>query len=207
MVSELPWCLLAGLICGLWGWHTVQTILGQNAASTPDACFLLGMVLLTGLIHAMLPRLLDALCGVGILATLAALSRIDLALYRLPDHLTQPLLWSGLILASLRSEASVTVALYGAVAGYTFFWSANALWSLSTGQSGLGRGDMKLAAALGSWLGIERVPYLVSCSSGMALLAAGIVYCRYRTRTEAVAFGPYLSMAGMALFLCDNGTS
>lgn len=128
---------------------------------------------------------------------LIALSGIDLWTTLLPDSLTYPLLWLGLLLGTAGVFVTPTQALWGAAAGYLSLWSVYWLFKLATGKEGMGRGDFKLLAALGAWCGLNGVLPMVMVSAlvgavvGSAWLALG-----GRDRATPIPFGPYLAVAG-----------
>jgi prepilin signal peptidase PulO-like enzyme (type II secretory pathway) len=116
----------------------------------------------------------DALAWAGFASTLLALAVIDARTTLLPDALTQPLTWAGLMAASMDlSGLPLADALWGAVAGYLFLWSVYWLFRLVTGQEGMGRGDFKLMAALGAWFGWQALIALVMIAS-LSGLAVGL---------------------------------
>lgn len=145
----------------------------------------------------------DALAWAGFASALLALAVIDARTTLLPDALTQPLTWAGLLAASAGlSGLPLTDALWGAVAGYLFLWSVYWLFRLVTGQEGMGRGDFKLMAALGAWLGWQALIALVMVAS-LSGLAVGL-WLKWRQRLPAggyIPFGPFLALAGAVLMV------
>ena len=139
-----------------------------------------------------------ALAWAGFAAALVTLAAIDADTTLLPDAITQPLVWSGLLAASLGlSQVSLTVALWGAVAGYLFLWSVYWLFKGVTGKEGMGQGDFKLLAALGAWLGWPALLSLVLIAS-LTGVACGL-WLRLRQRMPEdgyIPFGPFLALAG-----------
>ncbi|MCU5787456.1 leaderpeptidase and N-methyltransferase [Alcanivorax marinus] len=135
--------------------------------------------------------------------TLLALAVIDLDTTLLPDDLTYPLLWVGL-LAALLGVAPVTLAdaVVGAMAGYLSLWSLYWVFKLLTGKEGMGYGDFKLLAALGAWLGWQYLPLVILLSSvvglvfALTMMATGAV-----KRGQGIPFGPYLAIAGWIALL------
>jgi len=144
-----------------------------------------------------------ALAWCGFVAVLVALAAIDWDTTLLPDDLTQPLLWAGLVAAALGWTAvPLAQALWGAVAGYGSLWAVYWLFKLTTGKEGMGHGDFKLLAALGAWLGASMVlPVVLAASvigavAGIAMkMSSRLVEGRY------VPFGPFLAGAGVAVLL------
>jgi leader peptidase (prepilin peptidase)/N-methyltransferase len=130
---------------------------------------------------------------------LLALALIDLDTMLLPDALTQPLLWLGLICAAVGlTKVGLQESLWGAVAGYGFLWAVQALFGLVTGKQGMGAGDFKLLAALGAWLGWLALPGIVLLSSLLAVLVALVMRLRGQLVSgQPLPFGPYLALAGM----------
>jgi len=128
-------------------------------------------------------------------AVLLLLALIDARCGLLPDALTLPLLWAGLLLAWAGYGPGLHEAVSAAALGYLFLWALNAAFMVLRGRSGLGGGDMKLVAALGAWLGWAPLPavLLAACVAGIAfsLVAAG-----RQALGHALAFGPFLSFAG-----------
>jgi leader peptidase (prepilin peptidase)/N-methyltransferase len=159
----------------------------------------LGTALLAALsLFAFGPTLM-ALAAFGLCATLLATSLIDFDTRYLPDTLTLPLLWAGLIV-NLGDTAFVPVheAVIGAVAGYLFLWCVYWLFKLVRGVEGMGYGDFKLLAALGAWLGWQALPQVVllSALAGaiFGLAATGIGKMRFG---EPLPFGPFLAAGGV----------
>jgi leader peptidase (prepilin peptidase)/N-methyltransferase len=144
-------------------------------------------------------------CAVA--AVLLALALIDWDTTVLPDALTLPLLWAGLIAAAFGWTVPLPTALWGAIAGYLSLWSVYWLFKLTTGKEGMGYGDFKLLAALGAWLGWQMiVPMLllasvIGAAVGIAMkLAATLREGRY------VPFGPFLAGAGLVVMLAGAPT-
>ncbi|MBS0193793.1 MAG: prepilin peptidase [Proteobacteria bacterium] len=128
---------------------------------------------------------------------LIALSGIDLHTTLLPDQLTYPLLWLGLLASSVPLFADPLSALWGAAAGYLSLWSVYWLYKLATGKEGMGRGDFKLLAALGAWCGLKGVFPIVLISAGLgAVIGSAWLLLRGRDRATPIPFGPYLAVAG-----------
>jgi leader peptidase (prepilin peptidase) / N-methyltransferase len=142
---------------------------------------------------------LQALAWSGFAATLVALAAIDADTTLLPDDMTQPLVWTGLLAASLGlSHIGLTDAVWGAVAGYLFLWSVFWAFKLITGKEGMGQGDFKLLAALGAWLGW---PALISLVLIASLTGAAFgLWLRTRKRLAEdgyIPFGPFLALGGL----------
>ncbi len=141
---------------------------------------------------------LQAAAWAGFAAALLALAAIDADTSLLPDAITQPLTWSGLLVASLGlTGTTLNDALWGATVGYLFLWSIYWLFKWATDKEGMGRGDFKLLAALGAWLGWQSLLSLVMIASVAGVLVG--VWWRFRGRLapgEHMPFGPYLVLAG-----------
>ncbi|WP_370233761.1 prepilin peptidase [Alloalcanivorax venustensis] len=135
--------------------------------------------------------------------TLLALAVIDLDTTLLPDDLTYPLLWAGLLAAVLGiSPVSLPDAVVGAMAGYLALWSLYWVFKLLTGKEGMGYGDFKLLAALGAWLGWQYLPVVVLLSSVVGLVfAVSMMASGSVKRDQGIPFGPYLAIAGWIALL------
>ncbi len=140
---------------------------------------------------------------------LLALTFIDIDTQLLPDSLTLPLIWIGLLFNIDGALVDIKSAVLGAVAGYLALWSVYWLFKLATGKEGMGYGDFKLLSAIGAWLGWQQLPLTILLSSvvGAAIGTVLIVVSR-RGRGVPIPFGPYLAIAGMiALFWGKSLTS
>lgn len=139
-----------------------------------------------------------------LLWTLIALTFIDFDTQLLPDTLTLPLLWAGLIANVLGAVPGVSLhdAIVGAFAGYLVLWSVYWLFKIIRGKEGMGYGDFKLLAALGAWLGWQALPLIILMSSVVgAAIGMSLVAFKGRDHQIPLAFGPYLAIAGViALF-------
>ncbi|MFZ9149832.1 MAG: prepilin peptidase [Burkholderiales bacterium] len=131
-----------------------------------------------------------------------ALTFIDLDTFFLPDSITLPLLWLGLLLNIGSTYVSLSSAVIGAVAGYLSLWSVYWAFKWATGKEGMGYGDFKLLAAIGAWLGWTMLPLTILLSSlvGAAIGIFMIVFAG-RGRSVPIPFGPYLAIAGMIALL------
>ena len=162
--------------------------------------------LITALLSVLTINLLG-FSGAGLLAllllwTLIALTMIDVDTFLLPDDLTLPLLWLGLIVNSFGVFTDLPSALWGAIVGYSSLWSVFWIFKLVTGKDGMGYGDFKLLAALGAWMGWQFIPLIVILSSfvGAVIGIAGILILG-RDKNIPIPFGPYLAIAGWISFL------
>jgi leader peptidase (prepilin peptidase)/N-methyltransferase len=139
-----------------------------------------------------------------LLWSLIALTFIDFDTQLLPDTITLPLLWSGLLanVAGFVPGVSLRDAVIGAIAGYVALWTIYWLFKLIRGKEGMGYGDFKLLSALGAWLGWQMLPLIVLLSSFVgAIIGIGLVVFKGRDHQIPLAFGPYLAIAGViALF-------
>ncbi|MDR2241104.1 MAG: A24 family peptidase [Zoogloeaceae bacterium] len=134
--------------------------------------------------------------------SMIALAFIDFDTQLLPDGLTLPLLWGGLLLNLNGAFTDIGSAVIGAAAGYLSLWSVYWAFKLATGKEGMGYGDFKLLAAIGAWFGWQMLPLTILASSavGAVIGIALIVFARHG-RNVPIPFGPYLAAAGMiALF-------
>ena len=128
---------------------------------------------------------------------LLALAMIDLDTTLLPDNLTLPLVWAGLVVNSFGLIVPLSDALWGAVAGYLVLWLVYWAFKLLTKKEGMGYGDFKLLAALGAWLGWQMLPVIILLSSVVgAVIGILMIVMRGRDRTIPIPFGPYLAGAG-----------
>jgi leader peptidase (prepilin peptidase)/N-methyltransferase len=135
-------------------------------------------------------------------AVLVALAGIDWDTTLLPDGLTLPLLWGGLVAAALGLTTSLSSAVWGAVAGYLSLWSVYWLFKLATGKEGMGYGDFKLLAALGAWLGASMVlPVVLGASIFGAVVGIAMKLNSSLREGRYVPFGPFLACSGLAVLL------
>ncbi|BCK65161.1 prepilin peptidase [Aeromonas hydrophila] len=146
--------------------------------------------------------------GWGLLAALlltwvlVALTFIDLDKMLLPDQLTLPLLWGGLLFNLTGGFAPLADAVIGAMAGYLVLWSLYWAFKLLTGKEGMGYGDFKLLAALGAWLGWQALPIVLLLSSLVgAFIGIGLILLRNHHQNKPIPFGPYLAIAGWIALL------
>lgn len=146
--------------------------------------------------------------GWGLLAALlltwvlVALTFIDLDKMLLPDQLTLPLLWGGLLFNLAGGFAPLADAVIGAMTGYLVLWSLYWAFKLLTGKEGMGYGDFKLLAALGAWLGWQALPIVLLLSSLVgAFIGIGLILLRNHHQNKPIPFGPYLAIAGWIALL------
>ena len=140
-------------------------------------------------------------------ASLVALTLIDWDTTLLPDDITLPLLWGGLIAAALRfTPVPLADALWGAVAGYMSLWLVYQGFKLLTGKEGMGFGDFKLFAALGAWFGWPAlVPMILMASVIGAVIGIGMKFTSGLREGGAVPFGPFLALAGLTAMVFGPG--
>jgi leader peptidase (prepilin peptidase)/N-methyltransferase len=136
----------------------------------------------------------------GFSAVLLAAALIDFDTQLLPDVLTQPLLWAGLIAAARGwIPVSLAASVGGAVVGYLSLWTVATLYRAIRGQEGMAPGDFKLLAALGAWLGWQTIPLIVLLSSAVGAVAGlALIALRNHDRQVPIPFGPYLAGGGIA---------
>jgi leader peptidase (prepilin peptidase)/N-methyltransferase len=144
-----------------------------------------------------------ALAAMILLWTLIALTMIDLDTMQLPDVLTLPLMWLGLLLNVDRVFVPLGSAVIGAAAGYLALWLVYWLFRLIARKEGMGYGDFKLLAALGAWMGWQMLPAIILLSSVVGALVGIVMIAGRRLGwSQPLGFGPYLAGAGaLALFV------
>lgn len=141
----------------------------------------------------------------GFTAVLVAAAMIDWDTTLLPDDLTLPLLWAGLVVAGLGWNLPLKDALWGAVSGYLSLWSVYWLFKLTTGKEGMGYGDFKMLAALGAWLGWSMVLPIVLGSSVIGAVIGIIMKVTGQLREGVyVPYGPFLVGAGLVVTLAGS---
>ena len=146
-----------------------------------------------------------ALGGLVLVCSLVALTFIDLETTLLPDIMTLPLLWLGLLFNVWGFHAPLADAVIGAVSGYLLLWSIYWIFKLLTGKEGMGYGDFKLLAALGAWLGWMALPGILFFASLTGAVVGGVMAWRARSgRYTPIPFGPYLSAAGLVSLFFGN---
>ncbi|MFZ6646451.1 prepilin peptidase [Undibacterium sp. TJN25] len=129
---------------------------------------------------------------------LIAMTFIDADTQLLPDDLTYPLLWCGLLANVAGVFVPLQDAVIGAATGYLVLWSIYWLFKLTTGKEGMGYGDFKLLAALGAWMGWNMLPIIILLSSIVgAIVGLGLIMLTKRGRDNPIPFGPYLAAAGL----------
>ncbi len=136
---------------------------------------------------------------------LIAASGIDARTQLLPDQLTLPLLWLGLLLSLVSMFVTPSTAIVGAAIGYLSLWSVYWLFKLATGKEGMGYGDFKLLGALGAWMGPMSLLPIVLLSSLIGAIVGGTVLAlRGQDRATPIPFGPFIAAAGWVWFLAGD---
>jgi len=137
--------------------------------------------------------------------SLLALSFIDFDTQLLPDSITLPLLWAGLLFNLFGIYTDLQSAVIGAIAGYLALWLVYWGFKLATGKEGMGYGDFKLLAALGAWLGWQVLPLTILLSSLVGAVAGiALIVLARRGRNVPIPFGPYLAASGMLALFCGR---
>lgn len=130
---------------------------------------------------------------------LVTLTFIDFDTQLLPDDITLPLLWLGLIFNISNGFTDLKSAVLGAIFGYLILWSVYWLFKLVTGKEGMGYGDFKLLGAIGAWFGWQLLPAVILLSSVVgAVIGIGMIMFRGKTGNTAIPFGPFLALGGIA---------
>ncbi|MEX0943502.1 MAG: A24 family peptidase [Pseudomonadales bacterium] len=164
--------------------------------------------ILTVLVIAHFGLTLAGIAGVVLTFGLIAASMIDYDHTLIPDSITLPLLWLGLIINYFDAMVPFADAFWGAVAGYLILWTIYHLFKLITGKEGMGFGDFKLLAMLGAFMGWQMLPLIIILSSFAGALIGGSLIAFGRDRAKPIPFGPYLAIAGyIALIWGDEITS
>jgi leader peptidase (prepilin peptidase)/N-methyltransferase len=142
---------------------------------------------------------MTALAWCGFSAVLVALTLIDWDTTLLPDDMTLPLLWAGLIASALRwTDVPLAQSVWGAVAGYMSLWLVYQAFKLLTGKEGMGYGDFKLFAALGAWFGWQAlIPIILMASVIGAVIGIGMKFASSLREGGYVPFGPFLALGGL----------
>lgn len=133
-------------------------------------------------------------------AFLLPLAIIDGRYQLLPDCLTQPLLWAGLLVHTFSHTLALSDAIIGAVAGYMSLWLLYWAFRLATGKEGLGYGDFKLLAALGAWCGWQALPTIILLASLMGITGY-FFFIRSTNKSLQIPFGPAIALAGVMTFI------
>lgn len=136
---------------------------------------------------------------------LISLAMIDYDTQYLPDQITLPFLWLGLILNLSDTFTDIESAIIGAIAGYLVLWSVHHLFKLITKKDGMGYGDFKLLALLGAWLGWQFLPAIIIMSSLVgSIIGISLILFKKHQREIPIPFGPYLAIAGWIVLVWGN---
>ncbi|MFT5503407.1 MAG: leader peptidase (prepilin peptidase)/N-methyltransferase [Gammaproteobacteria bacterium] len=145
---------------------------------------------------------IEAIAGLIFSWSLIALSGIDIGHKLLPDSITLPLMWLGILLALFNVYIDLSTSVIGAMAGYLSLWSVYIVFKLVTGNEGMGHGDFKLLAALGAWVGWKLLFVIILTSSAVgAAFGLTMILLKRNQRGTQIPFGPYLAAAGWLCFL------
>ena len=157
----------------------------------------LACVAMTGLLYNRFGLGLQLICGSLFAWSLILLAAIDLHRQILPDRITLPLVWAGLLVNLDSAFATLEHAVVGAVAGYLSLWLVNRCNRLRTGREGIGHGDFKMLAAIGAWLGWQPLPYVVLAASLIhVLFGLFLIRARDLPQETPFPFGPSLAFGG-----------
>ncbi len=190
-IPVLSWLLLRGRCSACRGTISVRYPLVELATA-----------LLSAAVAWRLGAQWTTLAALGLTWTLIALTVIDFDHQLLPDALTLPLLWAGLLVNLDGALVPYRNALLGAVAGYGVLWGVFQAFRLLTGKEGMGYGDFKLLAALGAWLGWQALPLIVILASTLGALTGGLlILLRRHHQGVPIPFGPFLAAAGWIALL------
>jgi leader peptidase (prepilin peptidase)/N-methyltransferase len=160
--------------------------------------------ILTAVVIVILGPNLHGLAGCFLLWSLIALTLIDYDTQLLPDDITMPFLWVGLVINYFGVITSFDNAFWGACMGYMTLWTVFQLFKLITGKEGMGYGDFKMLAMLGAWLGVETVPLIIVLSSFAGAAIGGAMIMLGRDKAKPIKFGPFLAVAGLVALLWGN---
>jgi leader peptidase (prepilin peptidase)/N-methyltransferase len=160
--------------------------------------------ILTALVIAVLGPNLQGFAGCFLLWSLVALALIDHDTQLLPDDITMPFLWIGLVINYFGVITSFDNAFWGACMGYMVLWTVFQLFKLATGKEGMGYGDFKMLAMLGAWLGVQTVPLIIFLSSFAGAAIGGAMIIFGRDKAVPIKFGPFLAVAGFVSLLWGN---
>jgi leader peptidase (prepilin peptidase)/N-methyltransferase len=144
----------------------------------------------------------QGLTALFLTAFLVAMAGIDIDHQLLPDNMTIPLMWAGIVLSFWSVHIDLASSIAGAIAGYLILWSIYHLFRLLTGKEGMGYGDFKLLAALGAWMGWQMLPLVILLSSmvgaivGLVLMSTGKL-----KKDKPIPFGPFIAAAGWIALL------
>jgi len=145
---------------------------------------------------------LETLFGLIFTWALITLAIIDTKTQLLPDNITLPLLWLGILINTYHIYIDLESSVFGAICGYLILWSIYKLFKLLTGKEGMGYGDFKLLAALGAWMGWQMLPQIILLSSLVgAVIGISMILLKRQEKGTPIPFGPYLAIAGWIAFI------
>ncbi|MDH3830120.1 MAG: A24 family peptidase [Gammaproteobacteria bacterium] len=148
---------------------------------------------------------LQTVAALGFTWALIALFLIDFDHQILPDSITLPLLWTGLLLSLFNLFVDSHNSIVGAIAGYLVLWTIFHAFKLLTGKEGMGYGDFKLLGALGAWVGWQSLPVVILFSSVVgAAIGITLILFKGRDHSQPMPFGPFLAAAGWMTLLWGN---
>ena len=140
---------------------------------------------------------LQGLTALFLTALLVAMAGIDIDHQLLPDNMTIPLMWAGILISFWSIHTDLFSSVIGAIAGYLILWSIYHLFRLLTGKEGMGYGDFKLLAALGAWMGWQMLPLIILLSSVVGAVVGLILIGTGRLKKDKpMPFGPFIAAAG-----------
>jgi leader peptidase (prepilin peptidase) / N-methyltransferase len=151
---------------------------------------------------------ITAIAAVVFVLALITLTMIDLDTYLLPDSITLPLLWLGLLFNLNQTFVDIHSAVIGATLGYLILWSVYWAFKLATKKEGMGYGDFKMLAAIGAWLGWQALPAIILIASltGSMIGIAMITFGKHKTNNQ-IPFGPFIALAGFLLLFLGSKIS
>lgn len=142
------------------------------------------------------------LAGLIFVWLLISVTFIDLETLLVPDVLTLPFLWLGLLASLFNLFTNSRDAIIGAVAGYSVLWLINRTYQHITKNPGMGHGDFKLLAGLGAWLGWQLLPFILFIASALgSIVGIGLIICKNYSRRTMIPFGPFLALSGLLTLL------
>lgn len=145
---------------------------------------------------------LQTLSAICLTWALIALTMIDFDHQLLPDDITLPFLWLGIIINLFGIFTDIESSILGAIFGYGILWIIYITFKLITGKEGMGHGDFKLLAVLGAWFGWQSLPLIIILSSVVgAIIGISLMIFKSHNRNTAIPFGPYLAIAGWVFML------
>jgi leader peptidase (prepilin peptidase) / N-methyltransferase len=180
-----------------------------RACKTPISLRYPAIELLTGILFAAVGWRFGfgpaTLAGVFLIACLVALTFTDADAMLLPDAITLPLLWAGLLWSAVGGFVPLADAVFGAVVGYLSLWSVYWAYKLATGKEGFGHGDFKLLAALGAWFGWQAILPVILMSAGVgAIVGLTLIAAGRKTMASRLPFGVYLAPAGVLMLFAGR---